>query len=251
MPVWPGFNVLQAGSSQLVRLQDVLDLFENLKEREDVRFQMNEPWGDRLLAICREPNTSELSGAEREDLKEEQLRNIARLLVQLIQELACPDQSGRSISSSNTAQIWQENECPMQPKHSVGINVSGEYVKAMFGERIDKSGQRKKLYVLLHRISCWAARGNPSDSTPLATHSCGKKRCLRLDCLQWGNHRSNQRDAYKSARGKRRTRLVSSIMRSFRSRPLFLVGPKAGHVFRYQYLALLEPLGFFRTHLVT
>ena len=96
---------------------------------------MNEPWGDRLLAICREPNTSELSGAEREDLKEEQLRNIARLLVQLIQELACPDQSGRSISSSNTAQIWQENECPMQPKHSVGINVSGEYVKAMFGER--------------------------------------------------------------------------------------------------------------------
>lgn len=193
----------------MVRLQDILDLFKYLKEGDGVRFKMNEPWGSRLLDICRVPDTSALSDTGKEELEEEQLRDIARLLMQLIQELACPDQSGRSISSSDTAQIWRDNECPMQPKHAVGVSVSGEYVKAKFGERIDKSGKRKKLYVLLHRISCWAARGIPDASTPLATHSCGKKRCLRLDCLQWGNRKSNQRDAYKSARGKRRTRLGS------------------------------------------
>ena len=44
--------------------------------------------------------------------------------------------------------------------------------------------------------------------------------------------------------------LLIVVLTQFLAR-LFLVGPKAGHVFRYQYLALLEPLGFFRTHLVT
>ena len=194
--VWPGFHHLQAGSTQKMRLQDVQDLFRDLKEEEGVRFKMRDPWGDMLLAICRRADIDE----------EEQLRELARLMMQMIQDMACPDQSGRSISSSMSAQIWQENACPMQPKHDVGAHLKGEYVRVKFGDRIDNVGQRKELSVSLHRIACWAARGNPADDTPLATHSCGKKQCLRLDCLKWGDRSSRQKEAYKAGRGKRRKR---------------------------------------------
>ena len=70
----------------------------------------------------------------------------------------------------------------MQPKHDVAADVRGEYVRVKFGDRIDRAKKRKELYVLLHRVARWAAVGVPSDKAPQATHSCGNKRCLRLEC---------------------------------------------------------------------
>ena len=194
--VWPGFHYLESGSTQKIRLADVQDLFKNLKVEDGVRFKMLEPWGGKLLAICRRADIDE----------EERLRRIARLILQMIQDLACPDQSGMSISSSMSAQMWQDKECPMLPKHDAGVDVRGEYVRAKFGDRIDGTGHRQELSVSLHRIACWAERGNPADDTPFATHSCGKKKCLRLDCLKWGDRSSRQNEAYKAATGKRRKR---------------------------------------------
>jgi hypothetical protein len=203
-PTWPGFQYLREGTTnKLIVLKDVEDLFEDMKAKKGVTFKMVPPWGDNLMAICRRTSARKLNKAEKLEFKEEQLRDIARLLMQLIQDMACPDKSGRSISSSSSAQIWQENACPMQPKHDVAADVRGEYVRVRFGDRIDKAKKRKELYVLLHRMACWAAVGVPSDKAPLATHSCGNKRCLRLECLKWGDHASNQKDAYKASKGKR------------------------------------------------
>ena len=206
-PLWPGYRNLREGTTdKLAVVKDVKDLFEQMKDTRGARFKMLHPWGTKLMAICTRADTSKVKKAEKLRVEEEQMRDIARLLMQLIQDMSCPDRHGRTISGSPSAQIWQENACPMQPKHDVGAHVRGEYVKVKFGDRIPEKGDRQELYVLLHRISCWAAVGNPSDTAALATHECGNKRCLRLDCLKWGDHGSNQRDAYRASSGRRRTK---------------------------------------------
>ena len=206
-PLWPGYQNLREGTTnKLTVLKDVEDLFEKMKDTKRASFKMLDPWGTKLMAICTRADTSKLKRAEKSRVEEERKRDIARLLMQLTQDMSCPDQHGRTISSSPSAQIWQENACPMQPKHDVGAHVRGEYVRVKFGDRFPEKGNRQELSVLLHRIACWAAVGNPSEGSALATHECGNKRCLRLECLKWGDHSTNQHDAYRASSGRRRTR---------------------------------------------
>ena len=90
-------------------------------------------------------------------------------MMQLIQDLAFPDKSGRSISSSRmSAQIWQETACPMQLKHGLAIDAS---LGVTLGAQYDNTVHTRKLYGSLHRVACWAARGNPGPKISRAGRS--------------------------------------------------------------------------------
>lgn len=158
-------------------------------------------WGRKLEAISLRTDIE----------REERLREVGRVLIQLIQELSCPDATQRSPDGDSAAQIWQANTCPMRCTQTGVLEVWEDYPRARFGVVVDKDGNQKVLQVLIHRISCWAARGDPSPTAPYATHCCGIKQCVRLGCLSWGNDSSNQLDAYQLAAGKRRARWVPNL----------------------------------------
>jgi len=127
--------------------------------------------------------------------RREKLRDIGRVLARLLEALCFKDATGQP-HLHPLARIWHPPACPVRCINREVLNVFEGYPKAGLAVCMEEGRPPYTVEVLLHRVACWMARGEPSQLTPYACHGCGEPECCSLLCLYWGNASTNQKDAY-------------------------------------------------------
>ena len=161
-------------------------------------------WGRWLSSIAHKPIT---------DLQKN--REVAQLCWCIYSTVRFgPDEAkGDAPWEVESAKVWRDEvPCPAVafkrkvPSSSGSLMPSqgrDPYPRVILGKQhwMKASGEKysKPFGLRLHRFACWLAEGNPSPELSLATHHCGNKKCLRLSCLKWGNHKTNNEDADRLA----------------------------------------------------
>lgn len=203
MPEWQGFSLLKEDSNAPISFLDFNKIVKGFSPGDGATFRCYNSWGKAVLEEC----SKEVAGSETAAFRS-RVKEVGRLLVQMLEELCFPDSQGVQPHKQAEAKLWQEVECPLKPGHTSGGMVATnmtDYPQIWLGERRE-GGEVTAIGISLHRLACWAARGPPPPDLPMATHKCGEKRCCRLECLRWGDASSNALDKFRQDAGKNRPR---------------------------------------------
>lgn len=161
-------------------------------------------WGQNLRDIALHPDLSDLA----------KNRQTAELCWVILSTVRFGPPKDPLPWSREDAELWQDAQaCPACcSKSKVPSVTSGglclgrgkqPYPRVILAKQVwqrnSKGSYQVPICLSLHRFACWLAEGNPSADVCLATHLCGKKQCLRLACLRWGNHKTNQEDVEELA----------------------------------------------------
>jgi hypothetical protein len=199
MAQWPGYSTLKEGSHAEIGFMDIVHVYDCFTPEHGKSITASNSWGEEIEQICKQVGP----GNQRAE-RRWKLRELARVLVRLLEALCMREATGAPHLQA-AAEIWNPPPCPVTCRNTDVLNVFQGYPKARLGVCLLAGSPPYTVEVGLHRLACWMARGEPGDSTPFACHSCGTPQCVRLPCLGWGNHSTNQQDAYsKPARRPRR-----------------------------------------------
>ena len=202
LPQWPGYHALKAGSRSHIDFKDIKYLHEHCSPLANKTIDVYNIWAAQMVDICKAATP-----ADSVAVKGAQLRDIARVLLRLLEALCLAEPSGEPHLQPG-AELWKPPDCPLQCRNKSVLNVhqsaQQKYPKARLmlcklheGVRVT---ERHVVEVQLHRFACWLSKGNPGPDTQLACHECGTPSCVRLGCLDWGNASTNQQEAYDKPR---------------------------------------------------
>lgn len=208
---WPGEKFF-LDSNQEVNWQD-LQLLRTSGASPDQRTPVG-AWGRELQTIAQ--------GSAEDSLKD---RKIAELCFRILTTLRFGGEQGSGHTPQNDSRIWQDDDpCPGKalkknaPEDSKQCVKQGsrsqpysEVILAVQERRTTNAdGQEKTVKIpiklRLHRFVCWLAIGNPQQGLTHATHTCGRKDCLHLGHLKWGNASTNRADYLEQLAGAGRKR---------------------------------------------
>lgn len=203
MAVWPGFFALREGSNSVISFEDFWHVYNHCKPVQGRTVTSTNLWGMEIISICRRRGGGNIN-AEVEE--REKIRDIGRVLTGLLEALCFQQPSGQP-HRHPSADIWDPPACPVRCINRDQLNVYDSYPKARLAVCRVRGRRPYTVEVLMHRVACWLARGEPTAATPFACHDCTRfcPGCCRLHCLDWGSNSTNQEDAYRkpSRRPKR------------------------------------------------
>jgi len=186
---WPGRKLLRQQNPPNITFDLISDIHDKFLDFDQDHDTTQAIWGERIQTIV----NGEFSS------KPVKLQGILKELVGLLTRL-CFD-------SDDTDLYFEHDTCFLLalPDHDIdGVHCNKEgndYTKVKLG-RVGKT----LIQFNLHRVVAFLSCGNPPPPSQskkgtlhkaLATHSCGKKGCLRVGCVAWGDHSSNAADMYK------------------------------------------------------
>ena len=225
-PSWATYNLLK-DTSLLIEWQDFQSLWESfiieaavkttIKGDEVIQDKLLKvypvgPWGHQLKAIA--------LGHSDELVKNRQVAELCWKVFSIVR-YGNASAAGEAPWADENAKVWQDDcSCPAKcnksrvPKQLAGAVSIGKgkhsYPGVIFAkQKWERLGVQydQPVKLSLHRLACWLAVGQPGSKLSYATHKCGKRECLRLGCLRWGNAKTNEADMHDLVEGLGRMKI--------------------------------------------
>ncbi len=204
MPLWRGKDLIERIQPPLINFGDLKNVLTHLQPPENPDSQGNTR---QRTVICTEFGQGLHHIANQEGLGERaKLQKLAAEIAGLLSK-AC---LGTSDTEAYYAAAYR---CPLTADRAEigGLYTSTAYPMAVVAKIRDlvslgRGEHRLEEYCLtvrLLRMAAWLADGDPICTRKnrkiqwqIATHKCGKKACLSLNCIRWRWYEDNLNEAY-------------------------------------------------------